>query len=202
MKRLIVLFACFYCFFADAQNQSYQNAQIDILPMPQKVYLQVGTGINHYHGIIGLGLEVPVKRNISILVSNGIGNWGGKLGLSGRYYLKDARGKGGFSMGISRASGLEDFEIELELIDGSTASVPMELNSTLAANFAYIYAVNFKDKNKLTFSIGYSLGLNDEPYTLSSAQEISETSESIMNILAPGGLTLGIDLAFGLGNRY
>lgn len=205
MKKNL-LFSLLFGFFAafSLQNIQAQSTELSILPSPRKFYLGFGTGINNYTGIIGINGELTATNNIGIFGTLGLGSWGGKMGIGARYYFNDARGGSAVSVGISNAGGLEDFVSEQEVITpiGGTATeeVTMDLNSIPCLNIAYVFAKNLRDKNKILFSVGYSSRLKtNDTYIVTSGHTLSETSLSVMNVLRPGGILLGIDFMFGVG---
>ncbi len=199
-KTLLLLFVSVFVFHLEVAAQ--QSVEIlDFKPEPRKVYIGFGSGINAYPGMIGFMVEVPVIDKLGIVGSAGIGSWGGKLGIHARYYFKSALGGSGLSLGISRASGLADFESEMELLNGDTGTVIMDLDAVSTANIAYFYAINLRDKNKITLSVGLSFALQRDNYTITNGAQLSETSEAVMNILQPGGLVVGFDFLFGAGKN-
>jgi hypothetical protein len=46
----------------------------------QNTYLMLGTGLNSYHGIVGIGIEQRITDVVGVRAMAGIGSWGTKIG--------------------------------------------------------------------------------------------------------------------------
>lgn len=196
----VIFFTIIFSFF----SQLSVFSQVEILKkepviFPPKLSFGVGTGINHYPGLLGIVLETPVNEKITLLGSVGVGGWGWKLGVNGRYYFKDVFGGSAISLGLSRSTGGENVPLDLEVISGNTETVLMDLKPVHTINLAYVYAFNLKNKHKISLSFGVSRKLNNgENYVIKSNSILSDNSETLMSIIQPGGITLGVDILFGV----
>lgn len=166
---------------------------------PAKAYLGLSTGINNMAGFLAIQLDAVVNENISIGGAYGLSTWGSKWAINLKYYPKGFYGftiKGGYS----RNSGLENFETEMELQNGSTEYVVMDLNPVGNVFFTLGYTWKLGKRNKFYLEGGYALPLETEDYyTLHDDQVIlSSTSEQVLKILRPGGVIFSLGFNFGL----
>ncbi len=149
-------------------------------------------------GILGISLDAVINKNITIGGGIGLSSWGYKYQLNLRYYPKGWRGfymKGGYS----RNTGLEDFDVEMELSNGATDYVLMDLKPVGNAILAAGYAWKVGKYGNFYLEGGYAVPLDtDDYYTLHDENvELSSTSEDVLRLLRPGGiiLALGVNIA-------
>jgi hypothetical protein len=63
----------------------------------------------------------------------------------------------------------------------------------------YTYNLRIGNACKAGFSAGYAIPLSTEPYTVNTpGVTLTETSKQLMDIMAPGGLIVGIRFMFGI----
>jgi hypothetical protein len=162
------------------------------------VYLGLGLSVNDYG--LGIGMEVPLTGKISINGNLGLGGWGLKAGGSLNFYTKQISNKSEFSIGYSYASGLKDFNYELWVEPNETQKmINLDLNAVSTINFVYTYNLKIGSFCKAGFSAGYAVPITATPYKVKTQGVIlSSTSEQIMDIMAPGGLIVGIRFMFGI----
>lgn len=160
------------------------------------LYLGVGLGVNEYG--IGLDLEIPIIRKLSIKGNLGIGGWGWKAGGSLNFYPKNVMDKSEFSIGYSKASGIENVVRSLWL-DPDEKEYPVKLafNPVETINLVYTINVKIKKASKAGFSLGYALPITKNPYSVKSNVDISRNSEQYLKIYQPGGLIIGMKIALG-----
>lgn len=169
-------------------------------PIPS-VYLGFGGGINHYTGLIGLGAEIPVFSSFSLFANAGIGSWGTKAGGGLRYYFHPNLYGSALAFGYSQASGLKDFEIELEVDNPRRdMNVLLDLEPVGCVNIDYSYNLKMGRKSKVSFHAGFSvpLGEGDNYKVKTHGVQLSSNSKETLEFIQPGGLLLGINLMFGL----
>jgi hypothetical protein len=173
-----------------------------VLPDPiPSAYLGLGMGINNYSGLIGIGLEMPIMPPFTIFGQAGIGTWGTKIGGGLRYYQNPGLYGSAWAIGYSRASGLTDFEVELEIENPKrNSTVLLDLERVGTINFDYSYNLKIGSKSKFSFHVGYAFALNNEDnYVLkTSGVQLSTTSKQTLKMMQPGGLLLGLALMFGM----
>jgi hypothetical protein len=164
-----------------------------------KLYLTTSTGINNSTGILGLSLDAPVARSISIEGGAGFSTWGYKLTAGGKYYFKPCHRGWALGTGITYNTGLASFQNTMETTNGVQEKVILNLKPQTNLYFAAYSYVNLgKNKNRFYTMFGWSIPLSSDHYVQTAGTEISENSKKVMNILAPGGLILGIGFSFGV----
>lgn len=169
-------------------------------PLPS-LLLGFGTGINHYTGLFGLGIEAPIFSSFSLFANAGIGSWGTKFGGGLRYYRHPDLYGSAFALGYSQSSGLKDFEYELEVENPKRdMDVLLDLEPVGCLAFDYSYNLKMGHKSKISLHAGYALDLGEgDKYVLRTpGVELSSNSKDLLWLIQPGGLLLGINLMFGL----
>jgi hypothetical protein len=178
-------------------SQEFGNA--GIIEKQVRPFLFLGPGLSANEYGIGLTTEIPFSDKISANANLGLGGWGFKLGGSINFYPVDVSKKSEFSLGYSWASGLKDFETELWIFPyGDLRSVNLDLNPVSTINATYTYNLKVGKTCKLGFSAGYALSLNNEPaWVLNSSDPLNSDSKSLLDILQPGGLIMGVKFVIG-----
>ena len=179
---------------------SQQQHSIVLEPVPS-VFLGFSSGINNYSGLAGVGMEAPLMSSVSLFGQAGLGTWGTKLGAGLRYYPDQIPFGSAWGIGYSVASGLENFETELEVDNPArTQLVLLDLDRVATLNIDYSYNLRLGRMNKISFHAGYSIRLGgNEHYTVkTSGVVLSSTSVQVMRMLQPGGLLLGLSLMIGI----
>ena len=162
------------------------------------VYFGLGLAINDYG--LGLGLEIPLSGKLSINGNAGIGGWGWKIGWSINFYPIQISNKSEFSLGYSRASGLQDFTQDLWVEpDERKQPVKLDLNVVETINLIYTYNIKIGNSFKTRISAGYAIPVTKTPYEIKTLGVVlSSTSKQVMDIMQPGGLIFGIRFMFGI----
>jgi len=161
------------------------------------VFLGAGLGINDYG--LGVSLEVPLSRSVSINGNLGIGGWGGKVGTSLNYYVPSARNNSELSLGYSYAGGMKNFETSMPVLpNGNQEDVIMDLNPVSTLNLVYTYNVRLGKLGKLGLSAGYAVCLTSNGYTVDSSHVLDTTGDAVMKMMQPGGLILGLRFMIGI----
>jgi len=177
-------------------------AQTQTTPFPRSVdepqfYLGISTGLNNMAGLFGTQIEIVASKNILVGAGFGLSSWGTKWALDLQYYPSGwykLYMKGGFS----RNSGLENFDVEMELQNGNSQNVLMNLNPVNNAFFTTGYAWKVGNRNKFFMEIGYALPLvTKDYYTLIDPVELSSMSKDVLQVLRPGGLVVALGINFG-----
>jgi len=198
MKKLITL-----CLALIAVASIDAQTQVNPFLQPEnnaKAYLGLSTGINNMAGLLGAQVEIVANKNLVIGAGIGLSTWGTKWALNLQYYTQGWY-KFYLKGGYSRNSGLEDFESELELQNGSTEYVLMDLNPVGNVFFAAGYAWKVGKRNKFYIEGGYAVPLDTEDYyTLHDQVELSSNSEQALQLLRPGGLVIALGINFAIGN--
>lgn len=164
----------------------------------KNAYIGVGTGLNSYTGLLGLRLEVPLSNRFILFGSAGIGSWGYKIGGGLSYNLKKSLYGPAISIGYTSASGLVDFETQLETSSGSETMVTLDLKEVGNFNLMYSYQWKVGKGNKISLGTGYAFKLTSDFYEVTSNHTLSSTSKQVLEVLAPGGLIVSFAFLFGL----
>jgi hypothetical protein len=175
-----------------------QNFQIPLESKNPSIYLGVGLAVNDYG--LGAGLEIPLSNKISVNGNIGLGGWGFKVGGCLNFYINQFSNKSEFSLGYSYASGLKNFNYELWVEPNETKKmINLDLNSVGTINLIYTYNLKIGNSSKAGFSAGYAIPITKELYKVKTSGAIlSSTSEQVLDIMAPGGLIIGIRFMFGI----
>jgi hypothetical protein len=201
MKKLFsVLLVCFAFSF---QSFSQEYAAVKLPEPTSKLYFGIGTGLNNYLGLAGVTLEYRVADPITMYGAVGLGSWGSKISVGGRYY-GNYPSKWAFGLGYSQASGIENLEMDLpaDYVVGysSTVKVPFKLKSAGTLNFSAMryWMLGANSKNRFNIELGYAVPVATDPYEINGAYKLTAYGKAFMNTMQPGGLILGLGLSFGL----
>ncbi|MGC4057622.1 MAG: hypothetical protein QM743_05795 [Chitinophagaceae bacterium] len=168
---------------------------------PFSLGLPLGIGANA--GLIGIGAEYGFARHFSAGVGAGIGSWGYKYFGEAKYYFKDDCFKGSaLGLAYTYAAGISDVDVKgIETVYGKK-DVKMDLDpvSNLAVAYYHYWGMGRRRVNRFYLSVGYSVCLSSVTYTVKGYPVSPLTSQgtTTMNVLAPGGLVLGLGFYFGL----
>jgi hypothetical protein len=181
----------------DLRGQDFANVSVNENQARPFLYLGPGLSANEYG--FGLTTEVPISNRYSVNANLGLGGWGFKVGGSFNFYPVDVSKKSEFSLGFSWASGLKDFETDLWIYPyGDLKTVNLDLNPVSTINATYTYNLKVGKTCKLGFTAGYALSLNSEPaWVLNSTDPLNRDSKSLLDILQPGGMILGVKFVIG-----
>lgn len=162
-------------------------------------YLTTGTGVNNNYGLIGLVFDVPVQKYFSIEGGGGISTWGTKIGLSGKYYMKEYERGWAFGFGLTYSSGRKTVTTNMETIYGNenvTIDFNPQTNLFLAA---YHYWNLGKRRNRFYLEGGWSAALSGgDKFKQVAGDPLSDNSTRALNFIAPGGLIVGVGFSFAI----
>jgi hypothetical protein len=175
-----------------------QNAQqSEDLP---KFYLGIGSGINSYVGMIGLGADVRILNPLFIRAGIGIGSWGTKTTIGIKYERKHTKGWV-YGIAYESSSGLKDFKTKLE-VDTLSSTIKKEVTIDLlrasSVNLTASYNWIFKKHNKFFIEFGYGIRVEQHPYKVKDNSKLTNLSIQTLRILSPGGLVFGLGVMFAL----
>ena len=163
------------------------------------LYLTISTGLNNNTGLIGGSLDLAVAKYVSIDAGVGIGSWGEKFALGAKYYLEPCHRGWAFGGGISYETGLNNYQNNMETIDGYTEPVVLNLLPQTNLFFAaYRYWNIGKRHSRCYIELGYSKSLTTNKWEQVGGTELSSNSVNVMNILSPGGIIVAAGFSFGL----
>lgn len=198
MKKLLasLTIVMFTSAIALAQEGSinYQvPQQLDKLPV---FYIGLNSGLNSYSGIFGVGANVRLIDNAFVEGGAGIGSWGYKFSGGIRYDFR-ARNTFGIGVNYTTATGLRDMELDMELYDGSTRKVVLDLYSNSTVDIKGRFSINAGQIHKFYVELGYAIPVKDNNWGIKNGAIISSTSRDALEFIAPGGFIAGIGFMFG-----
>jgi hypothetical protein len=198
LQKIILMTGLLLFIKPTSQILGQQNLQFPNESKNPSLYLGFGLAVNDYG--LGLGLEIPLSGKISINGNLGLGGWGFKAGASLNFYTSQISNKSEFSLGYSYASGLKDFEYELWVDPNETKRmINLDLNAVGTINLIYTYNLKIGNSCKAGFSAGYAIPVTTSLYEVNTSGAIlSSYSKQILDIMAPGGLIIGIRFMFGI----
>ncbi len=178
--------------FAQARD-TYEQAGMKPGVNKSLFYINVGTGLDNYTGMLGVGLTVPVYNEFALRAGAGLGAWGSKYSFGMKY--QDLTKKGvGFGIGYSHCPGVEGIEISLEDDNGMTQDFDLDYLPVGSVNFTVNKNWLFRNGNIFYLESGYAFKTGGKNiYRNNSNVVLSEDSEVIFELLRPGGIIL----AFG-----
>ncbi|TRX66161.1 hypothetical protein [Carboxylicivirga sp. M1479] len=194
LHKAFILMLFLMCSQQQASSQSINSNQA----ASPTHFLGLGAGINDYG--LGIGSEVKAYKNCWVYGNAGISTWGYRLTGGINFYSSAIGYKSSFSLGYSYALGIDDFEPTLEVHkyrfsafqEYIETEVLMDLHPIGTINFIYSYNLKVGMKSKFVFSGGYSLILTNDIYENKSIYELTEKSKDFIDIMAPGGVIVGV----------
>ncbi len=190
MKKLLPLLL-FMGLFINAQAQEEMRFQ------KRDAYFGIGTGLESFSGLIGLTADMRITEKLFIRGGAGIGNWGYKLSAGIRTEKKTTNSVG-CGVFVSYATGLNDFTTSLETTSGNK-DVKLDLHPVMTLTPEIFYKWLFGRGHRFFISGGYSVPLKTSNWwEVRDGSDLTATSKDVLNIMAPGGLSLGFGFQFVL----
>ncbi len=164
-----------------------------------KMYVTISTGLNNPTGLIGLNLDVPVLKSLSVEGGAGISTWGSKVTAGLKYYFSPCHRGWALGAGITHNTGLNNFTTNLETVYG-TEEVTLNL---LPQTNVYIAGYKFwnlgRRNNRIYTMLGWSIPFSNHNYDELYGDDLSSNGKTTLSILTPGGLVVGFGFSFGFG---
>lgn len=198
-NSLLNLIAFLLIFFAAEEKafaQDYYNPDALIDPPAPKTFLGIASGLENFTGLLGPSIEANVWGGFGVYAGVGLGSWGYKMSGGLKYYTDYPYGWA-WCLSVSHATGLRDFETELETRNGQQM-VRLDLLPCQTLNLTAQHHWKLGKKNRFNLEFGYSIPLTYDAYTVKDGSVLTDTSELALKILQPGGLMFGIGFTFGL----
>ncbi len=167
-------------------------------PLVYKASLGIDGGLN-YEGLVALSAEVNIVKNICLNGAIGMGGWGAKYTIGGRFYSSYPKGIF-YGVSYSHSTGLDSLAIKMDTDKpGGTQDVSLRLNPANNINLNLGYQWKLGNRFRFHLEMGYSIPLEKEPWdVLTQNITLSDASKISMNLMAPGGLMLGLGFSVGL----
>ncbi len=165
-------------------------------------YLGIGSGLNNNCGAAGFKLGIRLNDKLILDAGVGAGSWGNKVSLG---MVFNAINKNAWCpiLSISRASGINDANVKLEVVDDfgikSKKDISMDLTAATMFNLGIQRQWIRKSGNRLVLDLGFSIlvdGASHEniDYTI----QFSDKGKRELEALKPGGLMVGFSYNFGV----
>jgi len=208
MKRLtLIVAAILLCAssFAQKKNSTGKNGTTHSKPGKKTqgrcpvVFLNASTGLNNNLGMLGVGADLAFASQGSVDMGIGLGTWGQKAYIGGKYYMKPCHAGWAFGGGLTYATGNNNFKYNLETVYGTTQLVTLQLEP-MANVFiaAYKYWSVGRRANRFYLELGWSHRLLLTTFTQTAGDPLSDNSVKTVNALSPGGLIIGTGFCFGI----
>jgi hypothetical protein len=163
-----------------------------------RMYLGLSGGVNNISGFAGVTFEAPFSENFSGKIGLGVGGWGTKVGVAGKYY-KQYASSWSFGAGYSTASGIKDFPAPLSRAATPNTSETVRMKLDRSHNIDLVAGKSWGKKVKFGLELGYSIPVAGGTYSqYDKTIVLSDVSKKTMDLLSPSGLILGLGLTFRL----
>jgi len=164
---------------------------------PVFIYYGAGFGLNDYG--LGVGVEKPLSKLISLYGNAGWGGWGMRYGTGITFYPHTIDNKTGVSLGYSYATGIDDHVMKLSTKsnhDDQGVGIDFETLSTINVLLSRNYKIG--QRSKLALSVGYAFLFSHDNFSLKNSDiELDADAEQRIKMLEPGGFIFGIRFMFG-----
>jgi hypothetical protein len=193
MKHFLLFILCaFLLIRLDAQTIT-ENRSEDT----SNFKLGIGTGFDNFTGFVGVSGTLNIYDNISVRGGFGLSSWGTKSSIGLKIDSRNG-GKYSYNLGYSASSGADDLPLDLELSNGETREVKVDLLSASTLNLAIDRNWKIGRSNIFYLEFGYAIPLQSRKWNVVDDSNISTNAEKVMDIMQPGGIIFGLGFAFGL----
>lgn len=161
-----------------------------------KIYLGLNTGLENPNGLFGVSIDFSPVQKVSIAAGVGSGSWGTKSFVEIRRYLGERCLGWAGALAFTHSSGVRNISLNANTVWG---------DRTVVFDFYPVNTVSFgmyrfmhvgRRSNRFSYSIGYSVRLTNDLYNIKSGDVLSDRGESVMKVMAPGGLMFGLGYYF------
>lgn len=189
MKKTLILTGLLLAITLSASAQRKKTTTET--PNPSGSYLGVTTGVNNIGGMAGLTFEGALTPTFSGKVAFGVGGWGTKFGVAGKYY-KQFPTSWSFGVGYSTASGAKNLDMELE-------NQKIKMNLDRSHHLDFVIGKAWGNKVRFGLEFGYCVPVGGGTYApVDKTVILSTTSKRVLDILSPSGFIFGLGLGFRL----
>lgn len=177
------------------------NKRGDINYGCHRVYLGVSTGVNNPTGLAGAQIDVAIASRVSANFGMGIGTWGLKAALEGRYYFEPCNRGFALGLGGTYATGIIDAaSISYTNQSGEIETASFDLRTCFNAMLSgYWFRDLGKRGHRFHFQAGYSLPLHGNRVLQRSGTPIDPEARRPLALMPPGGPIVAAGLSFGIG---
>jgi hypothetical protein len=186
------------------QVKRYNKARRKILNRPANcsdVYVVAATGVNNNTSTLGFCFDIPVQKSITAEAGVGLGLYGYKIYLGGKYYFSECHRGFALGTGITYNTGRDKFSWDMETVNGTTEKITINLlpQTNLFAAVYHYWTVGDAN-NRFYIQAGYSQALVTNRFQQTGGAFLSDNSKTILTYLGPGGPILSIGFSVGLNN--
>jgi hypothetical protein len=193
----------FSSFIANAQPIDKVNSQKDETEVAIKIpnfFYNLSTGINNTHGIIGIGANVLVSKNL--LLGAGVGTgWGSKLNFNGIYFFKDNMLGNAFGGSLAYSTGREIKQNSTFKLSVNNQFVYGNMGPTSSLNLFYGRYWKFLKRSRFFIHSGF-VGKFYQPdidmFYVNSSLPVSKNDSRTLKYTSPGGLMISGGFLFFL----
>lgn len=165
-------------------------------------YIGLGTGLNNNCGLAGFKLGIRMNDKMILDAGVGVGTWGNKVALG---MVFNATNKNAWCpvLSISRASGINNADVKLEVVDDfgvkSKKDVSMNLTAATLFNVGIQRQWVRKSGNRLVLDLGFSILIDGASHEMIDyTTKLTDNGKKDLNALKPGGLMVGFSYNFGV----
>lgn len=199
MKHFFVaILFCSFTFLVNAQT----NNDNGLLKKTPAFYLGIGTGLNNNCGAAGFKLGIRMNDKMILDAGVGVGSWGSKVALG---MVFNAIDKNAWCpvLSISRASGINNANVKLEVVDDfgikSKKEISMDLTAATMFNLGIQRQWVRKSGNRLVLDLGFSILVDGASHeNIDYAIQFSDKGKRELEAFKPGGLMIGFSYNFGV----
>lgn len=165
-------------------------------------YLGLGTGLNNNCGLAGFKLGIRMNDKMILDAGVGVGTWGNKVALG---MVFNAIDKNAWCpvLSISRASGINNADVKLEVIDDfgikGKKNISMNLTAATLFNIGIQRQWIRKSGNRLVLDLGFSILVDGASHEMIDfTTKLSDKGKKELDDFKPGGLMVGFSYNFGV----
>jgi hypothetical protein len=193
MKKIILIFTGVLLLF----NLNGQTDELTASDSPPQVFLGTGTGLSSYNGLLGISTTFALNNRIAFRGGAGLGAWGFKLTGGLKFHKNSLRGWS-YGLSYSHYTGIKNMKLVMELGSGDQEEITFDYLPTGSVNLTMAYSWKVGRKNNFYLEYGYAIATDSKPWKIKDGSVLSSTSETVMNIVRPGGVILSAGFNFGL----
>jgi hypothetical protein len=199
IRILLLALLISFCHSPFAQTEEPEYTSGVKVNSCKKFNFGVTSGIN-YTGLAAIQIEYIDQSKLGVDFNLGLGGWGYRMGANVKYYFNECGLGWALCGGISRSTGLDDFEIEMEVEQPqSPATTEMVTMNLFPVNTLNLFAARYWSlgaRARFHLAFGISAKLTNTAYKVTSDHQLTALSKRVMNITTPGGGLLGIGFSF------
>jgi hypothetical protein len=166
---------------------------------PRFIDLGLQLGWNAPHGL-GIGVGVRPLPQFDVVAGVGVGLHGIRLGLHTHYFFSPENNSGFAGVGYNFNSGLGTAPFSIITTGGQTTTANFNLAATHVINLVAGWRFGFADDwGQLKLFAGWGIRVTPAYIPVGPIPDESDASKIARDIVAPGGLILGLEIGGAFG---